>query len=111
MWAAHPRQQVFKAFIFADVQEKTARQKSKIQTTQSDNVFSLGLSEVLPCFLKLLYRVTLSSQQLKLPSNQYCKVKATPSFALDSSIYHLLPATFALEGKQKRTGKNYLSAI
>ena len=63
-------------------------------------------------FSKLLYPLlTLSSWQLELPSNQYCKVKATPSFALDSSIHLLFPAIFALEGKQKRTGKNYLSAI
>lgn len=55
--------------------------------------------------------VTLSSQQLELPSNQYCKVKATPSFALKSSMHLLLPAIFALEGKQKRTGKNNLSAV
>lgn len=55
--------------------------------------------------------VTLSTQQLELPGNQYCEVKATPSFALDSSIHLLLPAIFALEGKQKRTGKNYLSAV
>lgn len=43
-------------------------------------------------------------------TNKNWEVKATSSFALDSSIHLLLPATFALEGKQKRTGKSYLSA-
>jgi len=59
----------------------------------------------------LVPSVTLSSQQLELPGNEHCKVKATPSFALDSSIHLLLPAIFVLESKQKRTGKDYLSAL
>lgn len=83
--------------------------QTEIQTTQSDKVFSWGClgfclvfySFCTPCYFIFTIGTT----------NQNCEVKTTSSFPLDSSIHLLLPAMFVLEGKQKRTGKSYLSAV